>query len=618
MAILTLTLDNKLKLQCSFLEKELAKKISGAYYNREDQSWLYSFSKDRVGSFRKYFEDIEISAEVLEAEKEEISREEELIKLKNCKDIIEHPKDFYPIKNAELFSHQKVAVKYLLAAESAMLADDMGMGKSLTCLVVSIIRKKNNQIKKAIIVCPATTKFSVWAREIEKFTNEKYIVIDGSKKERKQQYLDFINKDIFFLILNYETIPIDIENFKEISTDSVCIADESVYIKNNKAKRTKALKSLKFKYRIGCTGYPICNTVVDLHSQFDFIMPNFLGSWWSFCDRYTDFKEIKLGEENSARRKRKCLICKKWSKESNYPANATCKCAEPKFEEQFFKKLTGYKNIDALKQKIEPFYIRRLLKDCISMPDKIYEEREVRLSGNLLSAYNEMRDQMRVTITNMRDEEIEAKANTILTQMLRLSQLTCGFITDKNLENPEFFKENPKVDSLDDLVDEALNSDRKIVIWTRFRPFTFYLLKHYIEGFKQDGEFKQYKCCHLIGGMTAKEKDDNIFKFQNDLEYKIMIGTVQTGGVGVTLHSANIEVFTDISLLSPYTVIQAEQRLWRIGQKNTVVIIKQIAKKTVDERWLKLLDKKHRISSLLFEDDRVVKLNKDTLLELLE
>jgi len=620
MAILTLTSDNKLKLQCSFLEKELAKKISGAYYNREDQSWLYSFSKDRVESFRKYFENIEISAEVLEAEREAVSEEEELIKLKNCKDIAERKNDFYPVKNVELFPHQKVGIEYLLSAESAMLADEMGMGKTLISLVVSLIHRNNKEISKAIVICPATGKFTTWAKQIEKYTSAKYIVIDGSKKEREKQYAEFFEKkDCFFMIVNYETLHGDLEYIKNIPSESIGIADESVYIKNKDAKRTKVIRSLKFKYRIAITGYPAANTILDLHSQFDFVRPGFLGSFWSYCDKYINAKEFKLGEERSAqRKKKKCLNCGRWSKESNYSEAYTCKCAEPKWEEQFFKKVIGYKNLDELKKKIEPFYIRRLKRDFLNLPEKILEEREVSLSGKLLDAYDEMREKMRVTIIDMNEEEIEAKANTILTQMLRLSQLTCGFITDKNLKNPVFFKENPKTDSLDDIVDEVLSSDNKIVIWTRFRPFTFYLLKHYIEGFKIDKEFRQYKCCHLYGGINAKQKDDEISKFQNDPEYKIMISTVQTGGTSIDLFAANTEVFTDLSLLSPYTVSQATDRLHRMGQKKTVVIINQIARRTVDERWIKLLEKKGETSNFIFENDLPKNLTKNELLELLE
>lgn len=577
MAILTLTSDNKLKLNCSFLEKELAKKISGAYYNREDQSWLYSFSKDRVESFRKYFENIEISVEVLEAEKQEIEYEKKLIELKNLKTV-----DVDWNFKVKPFDHQKVAINYLLNVDGAMLADDLGLGKSFVCLIVSVIRKSKGEIKKALIVCPATTKYSVWAHEIEKFTDESYIVIDGDKKTRIELYKKWLSDDkIFFCVVNYETAMLDVEYLKNMPFESQLACDESIYIKNNKAKRSKAVKLLKSKYKIAVTGYPIGNYAIDLHSQFDFCRPGLLSSWWSFLDKFVDFRIMKYGNKQ-------------------------------------FKQLSGYKNLDILKAKIEPYYIRRLKENCIDLPEKIYEEREVRLSGKLLEAYNDMKEEMRTKVLNMKEEEVIAKANTVLTQMLRLSQLTCGFITDQNLENPVFYKENPKIEALDDILDEAISSDKKIVIWTRFRPFTFYLHKRYNEGFKYNGEMRKYNCCLLIGGMSAKEKDDNVEKFQNHPDYKVIVGTVQTGGLGITLHSGSVEVFTDLSLLPPSTIIQAESRLHRIGQKNTVIIIKLLARKSIDQHWVKLLEKKQKLSNLIFEDEKDLKLNKETLLELLE
>lgn len=225
MAILTLTSDNKLKLQCSFLERDLAKRISGAYYNREDQSWLYSFSKDRVASFRKYFESIEISERVLEAEKKEIGYEKQLIELKNLKKVDVDWK--FKVKP---FDHQKVAINYLLNVNGAMLADDLGLGKSFVCLMVSIIRKSKGEIKKALIICPATTKYSVWAHEIEKFTDENYMIIDGDKKTRIELYEKWLKDDkIFFCVVNYELLLIDIPYLSTFSSDSliVCLPYET-------------------------------------------------------------------------------------------------------------------------------------------------------------------------------------------------------------------------------------------------------------------------------------------------------------------------------------------------------------------------------------------------------
>lgn len=620
MATLDTASDNRLKLTCTYVERDLAKQIPNAHWNKQDCAWYYPFSQERIALFKKHFPDGQITEAVNQAEKRHSEFEDRLLELKSLKqcDFIEDTFCKIPLLN-----HQKIAVNYLFNINCAMLADELGLGKTATSLIVSQMRKAYNQIKKCLIICPATTKYSVWAREIEKFTNDKYLVIDGAKKKREELYHTFLERDdVFYLIVNYESLITDVANLKAFPLESMIISDESIYIKTPKAQRTKAVKSIKTNYKIAVTGYPVANKIPDIWSQFDWLMPGFLGSFWQFQDKYLDFLTLQkrhTEETKETGKNCKCKKCGKWSPEQKYAAIYTCRCADPEWENPGFRKLIGYKNLDELRKKIEPYYIRRLKKDVLDLPPKIYEEREVRLSGELLKAYNEMKEDMRVQIKNMRDEEIVAKANGILIQMLRLSQLTCGFLTDKELKHPYFYKENPKVDALDEIIDEVVNSDRKIVVWTRFRAFMAHIYKRYAEGFKCDKEHRQYKCAYLWGGMSAKEKDDNINAFQTDLETKIIVGTVQTGGMGITLHAGSVEVFTDLSFLSPSTIIQAESRLHRIGQKNSVVIIKLIAKKMIDEHWLKLLEHKQKASRMLFEDDESVKIgDKETLLELLE
>jgi SNF2 family DNA or RNA helicase len=621
MSTLELTADHRLRLRCTYDERELAKQIPGASWNKDERAWYYVFSPERVDLFKRYFPTGRYTQNTSkQTERKDSELEKKLLELKGlqtCELALPHLKE-------QLREHQKLGVKYLLHLDCAMLADQMGNGKSLQALVVSLIRREKKQIKKTLIICPATAKYAVWEREIKKFTDEHCIVIDGTRKEREEAYHTFLERDdVFYLIVNYESLAIDKKYLTTFPYDSLCVCDESVYIKNRKAKRTIAVQSIKSKYKIAITGYPIANRIIDLHSQFNWLMPGLLGSFWSFQDRYLDFLTLKKHHTQDTKTKGKnckCKKCGKWSPEQKYAFIYTCHCAQPEWKEPEFKKFLGYKNLDELKVKLEPYYIRRLKKDVLKdLPDKVYEQRDVVLSGKLLKAYIDMKEEMKLMLHNMRDEEVIAKASNIMVQMLRLSQLTCGFISDKNLEQPIFYKENPKVDLLDDLVDEVLADDNKIVIWTRFRPFLAHLYQHFTEGYKHDGEFKKHKCAYLWGRMSDKVKDDNIYMFQNDPECKIFIGMVQAGGMGITLHAATVEIFTDLSFLSPSTIEQATDRLHRLGQKNTVVVIDEIARKTVDEHWIKILGNKQKVSNMIFDDDGIVRINsKETFLSLLE
>ena len=617
MSALEILPNNQLKLKCSFDERELAKQIPDYVWNNNEKAWYYPYSEDRVTLFKKLFPMGTIKGEKTSEKREHSATEKHLIALKNIKEC---SIDIPQIK-ATLFNHQKIGINYLLNIDCAMLNDEMGVCKSLQAIGLSLIRKQNKQVEKCLIVCPATMKYLVWAKEIDKFTDEKYIVIDGDPKKRAEQYNNFFErKDIFYLIVNYENLEGDIAKLKLLPYNSICIADEIVYIKSRKAQRTKALRKIPVKYRIGITGYAHANRVEDLWSQFDWIYPKLLGTYNAFEDKYCEFFTIKKHHTEETRENGKackCKICGKWSPEQRYAPAYTCSCEHPEWERPEFRKFNGYKNLDELKYILEPYYIRRLSKDVQDLPEKIYEEREVLLSDDLLKAYHDMKETMRLQITNMSGEEITAKANGILIQMLRLSQLTCGFITDKELdEHPKFFNKNPKVDALDEIIEESLSSNKKIVIWTRFRAFMAYLYKRYTTEFRYNNEL--LKVSYLWGGMSLQDKNANVNAFQTDPNRKIIIGTVQTGGMGIDLTAGSVEVFTDLSFLAPATILQAEKRLHRLNQKNPVVIIKLLAQDTVDEHWLKLLQSKQSTSDFIFGDNEVRINNKDTLLELLQ
>jgi len=620
MATLETTSDNRLRLRCSYDERDLAKQIPGWSWNNEDKAWYYPSSEERIAQFKQLFPNSDVNTTAIQEKKEYTEHEKKLIELKQLKtyDIK------LPALKAELMEHQKSGINYLLNLDAAMLADQMGIGKSFQAIVVSLLRKSRNEIKKTLIICPATAKYTVWEKEIKKFTDEKYLVVDGVKKKREEIYHTFLERDdIPFLIVNYESLVTDGKHLIHFPFESLIISDESIYIKNRTAQRTKAVKKIKSKYKIAISGYPIANRIIDIHSQYDWLIPGLLGSFYNFQDHYIDEMSIKKHHTEETKRTGKtckCKHCGKWSPEQKYAPIYTCHCSVPEWAEPEFKKFLGYKNLDELKFKLEPYYIRRLKKDVLKdLPDKIYEQREVCLSGTLLKAYNDMKEEMRILIRNMSNEEVVAKAQGIMVQMLRLSQLTCGFISDKNLDQPVFYKENPKLDLLDDIVDEVLSNDDKIVIWTRFRPFMAHVFKHYSEGYKHDGEIKKHKCAFLWGGMTPKAKAEQQQMFQNDPDCKIFVGTVQTGGIAIDLYAASTEVFTDLSFLSPSTIEQATDRLHRKGQKKSVVVIDAIAKKTVDEHWIKILGNKQQVSGMIFEDDGIIRINnKETLLELLK
>ena len=344
--------------------------------------------------------------------------------------------------------------------------------------------------------------------------------------------------------------------------DIICL-DESIKIKSPKAQQTKAVKKLPAKYRIALSGYPIANRIIDIWSQVDWVQPGYLGTFWSFQDTYT--------------------------------------------VRDSFQSIVSYKNIDELKKKLDPLYIRRLKKDVLDLPPKIYQTKYIELSPKEWKAYKDMKDDMYIQIKNMKEEEIIAKAPTILIQLLRLSQLTNGFMTDKNLGGiPHWFGESSKLKVLDDIVDETLASGNKIVIWSRWVPCIAALY----------GRYKKYNAVYLSGSVKSEDRIKAINDFQEG-NAKIFCGQMQSGGMGITLHAANIEVFLDKAFVSPSTIFQATERVYRIGQTKKVVIISLLAKNTVDEKWDILIKEKQSMAEELLRDNEI-KMNKEHILGILK
>ena len=558
-----LSIDNsKLKLSCDYSEKDKAKAVSDYKWNSKDKTWDYPPTYDIFLSLKQAFSDLQIEPAILHFFKQS---EEELKKGEAFKQAPQSSLPNIRLKSKP-YEHQKTGISFLLNQKTCLLCDELGAGKSLQALGAAIARHNAGEVNHVLIICPSTIK-NVWLKEILKHTYEKALVVSGTHKQREKIFKEYKESDILFLIMNYESVrvhppPIDF---------SMLILDEVVRIKNSKAGITKRIKKIPCKYKIGLSGYPVANTVIDIWSQVDWIRPGYLGSRWGFEDRYMIKQTMVLKDSRE------------------------------------FKQIMGYKNLKELQKKLYPLYIRRLKSEVLDLPPKIYETREIELNKEQKAAYAKMKEEMRVWIEDMDEVEVQAKARTILVQLLRLSQITDGFLTDVTWDKPIWFKESAKIKELDGLIEEVIQSGNKCVIWSRFVPMVLKLHERY----------KKYNAVHITGSVKIDDRTKNIDKFQNDPRCLIMIGQIQSGGMGITLTAANTEIFMDKAFISPSNIVQAIDRLHRIGQKKSVVIISLVAKYTVDTHWEKLLERKKKMAETLL-GDKISRLNKKNITEMLK
>ncbi|MCK5611202.1 DEAD/DEAH box helicase family protein, partial [Candidatus Pacearchaeota archaeon] len=266
-------------LYCSYEDRLKAKVISGYRWDKTEKAWVYSLDYEVFLQIKQTFNEITISPDI----EDHFKKQEESVKKgsefkANLLSNFEVPEI---IKNLKVKTsprkHQPIGVAFMLSQDCTMLCDEMGLGKTFQAMMAAISRRQMGQVKRCLVVCPATLK-GTWRKEIEKHTYENGIVIDGTKKQRENQLAEYVENDkILFLIVNYESLRIDAFKFNF----DMIILDESVRIKNPKAATTKVIKKMQAPYKIGISGYPVANRIEDIWSQIDWIRPGYLGNKWA-------------------------------------------------------------------------------------------------------------------------------------------------------------------------------------------------------------------------------------------------------------------------------------------------------------------------------------------------
>ena len=325
------------------------------------------------------------------------------------------------------FKHQKIHLEYAVRMPAYYNLDEMGLGKTRVAIERHIFLKtKLNKIDKSFIICPVSLMYN-WIAEIEKWAphpiNKSYHIITGSKKQKIEELNLTLKQDINFYIINYEGIDsIKQELLNLIDSRTNIIIDEFIKIKNPSALRSKNIRDItdNTEYIFALCGTPVSQGSIDLFSP-SLIVDK--GKKYGFSyERFIDKYFIKYGFKLDPRR-------------STY---------------------------QELSNKLYENALRFTKKQCLDIPDKLYSQILIDLPEKNQLAYNQM---LQFCLSEL--EGHEATAPIILVQLLRLSQITSGFIKDTS-NNVIRFKEQPKLDALSDLLDQ--NNSHSMLIWSRFVP----------------------------------------------------------------------------------------------------------------------------------------------------
>lgn len=383
--------------------------------------------------------------------------------------------------------------------------------------------------KRVLVVCPNSLKWN-WFEEVAKWTNSKATVVEGTKPKRIQIIKDFETK---YLIINYEAVRLHEELVK--GNWDVLVLDEAHKIKNRKAQQTKAIKKIKAKNVYLLSGTPMLNRPDELWSLLNKIDPRTFSSYWRFAERY-------------------CIIMDNgWGKE--------IKVGSPEQQRD-------------LRQTLAPIMLRRTKKDVLKeLPDKVHQRMLVELKGKQAKAYKDMEKN---AIAKLSESEIVA-APVMIAQITRLRQIAIStqLVSEEVSESAKFAV---MMELIKDNIDE-----HKIVIFSQFRKA--------IELFSKQLDAAGIRWVAVTGSVSQQDRHQATKDLQEDDGTRVMLATIEAAAHGLTWTSADIAIFLDRHW-TPAINTQAEDRLHRMGQKNSVNIINLVARGTIEERIEALLEKK--------------------------
>ena len=456
--------------------------------------------------------------------------------------------------DAILRPYQKEGVYWLHFLQQnrlgGILADEMGLGKTLQILAYLRTAKV-----PSLVVCPASLLFN-WRREAERFAPElKVLSIDGS--DRGSRFNLIPQHDV--VLTSYPLLRRDIDSYRPFHFAAI-ILDEATHIKNPDTQNAQAATALRGEQRFVLTGTPVENSVRDLWSIMNFVLPGYLGSREEFRERY----ELPIGRGSEPERLR-------------------------------------------LAKRLRPVMLRRLKKDVLrDLPEKLEQTAFCDLSDEQRELYAKLQAEGRKKLDVLAKEKGGNRARmTMLTTLLRLRQVCC----DIRLLNQEPATRSGKLDLLLELLEEAIDGGHRVLIFSQFVTM--------LNLIRQELDTLDTPYCYLDG--STKDRAVVVDRFQNQPDIPVFLISLKAGGVGLNLAAAD-SVFHFDPWWNPAVEDQATDRAHRIGQDRMVTSYKLITRGTVEEKILALQAKKREVIDATVESEEplMTGLTLDDISELLE
>ena len=420
---------------------------------------------------------------------------------------------------------------------SGILADEMGLGKTVQALTFLQITGG-----KSLIVCPSSLIYN-WQREAERFVpGIKVLCIQGGNRHGLFDKIP----EADLVITSYPLLRRDIDRYRNIQFDTA-ILDEAQHIKNPDTQNSQAATAIRAGNRFVLTGTPMENSVRDLWSVMNFLMPGYLGTRQDFKERY---EQPLIRDPSAVQMKR-------------------------------------------LSKRLQPFMLRRLKRNVITeLPDKLEQVAYCELSEKQAEIYKGLLTTARTEIDRAMNEKGEGQGHMVmLTALLRLRQACCD-LRLLGIQSDQKNGASAKLDVLEELLQEAMDGGHRILIFSQFVSMLTIL--------KERLNDLGIEYCYLDG--QTKDRASEVDRFQQNDSIPVFLISLKAGGVGLNLTAADTVIHFD-PWWNPAVEAQATDRAHRIGQSKVVTSYKLIARDTVEEKILNLQNKKKEMIDTMVESD---------------
>ena len=450
--------------------------------------------------------------------------------------------------------YQKDGVAWMAFLRSngfgGVLADEMGLGKTLQVLA-HLASAPRTRGCPSLVVCPTSLVFN-WAAEAARWTPQlRVLALHGA--DRHDRFAGLPESDL--VITSYALLRRDLDLYREVPFDTV-VLDEAQHIKNRQTQNAQAVKSIRSAHRLILTGTPLENSVLDLWSLYDFLMPGYLGTANDFRERY----EVPIVRERDAG------------------------------------------SMQRLSRRIRPFLLRRLKKDVVKdLPGKLEQVAYCDLGQEQAEVYQQILSQTRREVADAGSSGGSPKNRLlVLTALLRLRQVCCD-LRLLNLKGPQNAEDEAdrsdrglgaKMQLFSELLDEVIDGGHRALVFSQFTSM--------LDLLQTELDAREIACCRLDG--STKDRGAVVERYQKDPSIPVFLISLKAGGVGLNLTGADTVIHFD-PWWNPAVEDQATDRAHRIGQTRVVTSYKLIARGTVEEKILTLQRRKRDLLSATLADE---------------